>query len=786
MTKTTPATLPLDPDADRASRSLASGTVSASLADGPFHIRDTPGQDAESSAGSPAAQRPRERADLAGEMVVVLLAAALLCAAYASVAWYGFDLLEEGYFLVHARRVQLGGLPYRDFSTPYTPGIFYLYAWLMEWVGADLVGFRLIQIVARAVTFVGLYAAARRLMAPGFAALASAVLVVMDTAPEMWGIHPGWITAGAATMGVLIVSWYLATGQGRWLLAAGAAFGIAFAFKQNLAAYGLIAALWFLVVAERDLPPVWTPRPLPQLPLRPRSSALLTRAARVAVQVAALVLLPLTAAAIVRPYLSPLVATLYVLPLAALSVLGATHFIYRTHPDTIAGGGTSVIPMAGGHGLYLGRDAGLAARPLLVLLGFSAVTLTWIVPLLGALDGRVDLLGGFVGRIDPTGYFYGMKPLTTEHARLVGVALLPPLILVAIARTGLWGRRGVALLLAALLALVLGALLKGPATAPSTEPWSVLGALQRLALSAGDAWDGFGQTARPTDDLILYLPVLAFWAGMASLALTVGAGGERTALQLWYLAAGAALFLNQYPRMDEIHLLWSAGVLLVAGADVLHELYRRAVRSTPALGQSGAARALLGLALVLLPAVAISPRLWQRLDDWSRFSPAPPAEVHAAGRGARVARSPLTLPGGGQVWLPEGEGMAIGEVVDLLQIKTAPGEPIFAYPAVPGFAYLADRPSATRFLHLFAGMATADEQAEMVRQLEGVRYVVWDDGGAHYWVRPGDNAPLTEYIRTHFRIERFIGPYAVLARDARGPQLAYTLPGATMPGASGP
>jgi len=114
--------------------------------------------------------------------------------------------------------------------------------------------------------------------------------------------------------------------------------------------------------------------------------------------------------------------------------------------------------------------------------------------------------------------------------------------------------------------------------------------------------------------------------------------------------------------------------------------------------------------------------------------------------------------------------------VDLLQEKTAPGEPIFTYPAIPGFYFLSDRPNATPFNHLFPGMASPSDQRDIVRQLEQVRYVVWDDGGAHYWVNPGDNAPITEYIRTHFRVERFIGPYAVLSRDAQGPALSYFPP----------
>src|SRR2546428_635228 len=72
--------------------------------------------------------RPRER-------VLVCRAVALICAAYLALAWCDFDLLDEGYSLPNARHVQLGGLPYRDFDSPYTPGVFYLYAWILDHFG---------------------------------------------------------------------------------------------------------------------------------------------------------------------------------------------------------------------------------------------------------------------------------------------------------------------------------------------------------------------------------------------------------------------------------------------------------------------------------------------------------------------------------------------------------------------------------------------------------------------------------------------------------------------------
>ena len=282
---------------------------------------------------------------------------------------------------------------------------------------------------------------------------------------------------------------------------------------------------------------------------------------------------------------------------------------------------------------------------------------------------------------------------------------------------------------------------------------------------------------------------------------------RRALLKLWVIACGSALFLNQFPRMDEIHLLWSAGALLIAGALAVQWAHRRLLTWAPALARSAGGRAVAMLSLLSLVVVGVFPHVWLRAQALAALT-APMAAgagpqvlpprgnpglksqvsidpmVAGAAGGADAAASaqlvPLTV-GSRQVWLPAADGNEIGEVVALLKEKTAPGEPIFAYPMIPGFYYLADRSNATRFNHVLAAMVTPADLDTMVQQLEGVRYIVWDDGGAHFWVTPGDNVPVTEYIRTHFRVERFIGHYAVLARDAEGPYLPYYLPG-TEPG----
>jgi hypothetical protein len=260
-------------------------------------------------------------------------------------------------------------------------------------------------------------------------------------------------------------------------------------------------------------------------------------------------------------------------------------------------------------------------------------------------------------------------------------------------------------------------------------------------------------------------------------ALNMAHGTRSQVLRLWYLVAGAGLLLNQYPRMDEVHLLWSGGILFVVGADVLHRWYRSALRFAPVLERSSMGPLALRLGLLTLPLLATMPIVRTRIEGAGPFFRPVAAEQELVRPEGPYGLLRLDVTGDqGGVWLPGGDALEIQQVVTHLQSATLPGEPIFAYPAIPGFYYLADRPNATAFNHVFAGMASPAEQQEMVKQLERVRYVVWDDGGARYWVKPGDNAPVTEYIRTHFRIERFIGKYAILSRDAKGPWLEYPLP----------
>ncbi|HEV2122339.1 MAG TPA: glycosyltransferase family 39 protein [Chloroflexota bacterium] len=736
-----------------------------------------------------------------GEFAGVTAVAALICAAYLSFAQYGFDILEEGYFATNARAVQLGSLPYRDFDTPYTPSIFYLYAWLMDVFGPNIVTLRVVQVIARGLFGILLYAVGRQAMPPFFAALAPLLIIAIDSVPGVWSIHPAWVATPAMILAVLTIARYVRHGNAWWLLAAGIAAGVGFAFKQNLAAYGVIAALWLLVVCERALPLVEIPflrhvgrgtkdeGQRTSIPLR-----LSTFVLRL-VQVLALALLPLTAAVIVRPYWSAFVATQFVVPLLALSLVAVWWMWQGRYAHVLP----AHLADAGARGLA-SRVLSFYVRPIIFLTGFSAVSLVWFIPLIQALDWHFELLGPIVGKIDPTGYYYPMDPPEPKQLLVMAAALALPITIAVLGKLRLWSGWGLALLAGTLAALAIATTVR---SIGADDPWNAIDAI-RDSLSAIAA--GEGTVAGPafsTGNLILHLPTFAFWSGMALLvrgrirgqslaangrtkswqrgdtsALSFAHGSRVQVVRLWYLASGAGLLLNQYPRMDEVHLLWSGGMLFVVGADVLHRWYRGLLRVMPTLEGSNSARTALCLSLVALPLFAALPIILARVDGAGPFFRPAATEAELTRPEGPYGLLRLNVPGdAGSVWLPGHEALEIQAVVEHLQAKTNPGEPIFAYPAIPGFYYLADRPNATAFNHVFAGMAASDEQLEMVEQLESVRYIVWDDGGARFWVQPGDNEPVTEYIRTHFRIERLIGKYAILSRDGWGPFLDYVAPG---------
>jgi len=198
----------------------------------------------------------------------------------------------------------------------------------------------------------------------------------------------------------------------------------------------------------------------------------------------------------------------------------------------------------------------------------------------------------------------------------------------------------------------------------------------------------------------------------------------------WYLLAGAALLLTQYPRMDALHLVWSAPLLLVIGAVTLDRL-------KPLLA-----------GLIVLGAFALSgPTIASRL---------------LAIQQPRVTIQQVRYAAGLEV--PEPTRRDVEGVVAEIQARTRPNEPIFVYPTSPLLYALTERPNPTRFDHLNPGAADARQIDQVIGDLEaaGVRLVVVSDFWQAAWGDPGPNALLEAWLANHFTEVARYGAYRVL------------------------
>lgn len=199
-----------------------------------------------------------------------------------------------------------------------------------------------------------------------------------------------------------------------------------------------------------------------------------------------------------------------------------------------------------------------------------------------------------------------------------------------------------------------------------------------------------------------------------------------------YLLTGAALFLTEFPRMDTLHLLWSAPLLLVLGAVSLERLPR-------------------GVAVASLAACAVL--VWPTLSARITFVTLPRGTVDGVAAPARTAED-------------------IQSTVEDLQSRTLPGEPIFVYPTSPLLYVLADRPNPTRFDHLNPGAANAQQIQDVINDLQraDVHTIVISDYWRDVWGPPGPNAPLEDWLFSHYTTVATHGAYRILApsTSARG------------------
>jgi hypothetical protein len=193
----------------------------------------------------------------------------------------------------------------------------------------------------------------------------------------------------------------------------------------------------------------------------------------------------------------------------------------------------------------------------------------------------------------------------------------------------------------------------------------------------------------------------------------------------WYLLAGVALLLTEFPRMDTLHLVWSTPMLLVLGAIALQRLPR---------------------AIAVFALFGAGALLWPTLQERVTYVAEPRSAIAGVDAPVQTADD-------------------LRATIDDIQQRTRPGEPIFVYPTSPLLYVLADRPNPTRFDHLNPGAATPGQIEQVVADLSGVRVVAVSDFWLNAWGPPGPNATLDAWLAAHFSEVGHHGPYRVLQAD---------------------
>ena len=208
-----------------------------------------------------------------------------------------------------------------------------------------------------------------------------------------------------------------------------------------------------------------------------------------------------------------------------------------------------------------------------------------------------------------------------------------------------------------------------------------------------------------------------------------------------------------YPRSDTLHVMFAGPPLFVVGAWALYRIWGGLV------GEAGwAPRAAVFAALLIVPAAAVAPHAYWRyvtIVHADPRSPTPPPYVPLG-----LERAPVLAP--------RHLADSVRGAVELVRADTPPGASFFAYPAVPLFNFLADRPNPTRFDHFFPGALTPDEMVEVLDHLERARprYVLWDHGGVVHWKTEPVNRPLSDYIWRCYEQVASFPPYLILERRA--------------------
>jgi hypothetical protein len=635
------------------------------------------------------------------ESVAVLVAAAVIFVLYVWSSRYWLDLIDEGYFIYLSSRVQAGDLPYRDFDTYYTPGIFYLYAWTFNLFGVTVMPIRILMSAVRVLWALLLYRLTRRVAPWPFAILPFLVVAAVDAAPVFPEPHPSWPAILATLALIEAIALHQTRGGRRWIVVAGALAGLTFAFKQNLGAFVALAIGAYLLL-----------RP------RPQTGRLLLVA-----QGGFALVLAAAAAVLLWPGRSPqLAATIWLPLLGTLALL--LWSAWRQARDIGSPGGWS-----GSLGPFLldGMAAGGA---------FVAVTLAWLIPLTMALGVHGVPWGVFVGNVNQGALILPLDPPPPGTRAVFLTALWLPLVLATVlGRRGLLSRWLVGgLLVASVLILLLpvGYVVdEGLVEDPGFYPWlNVL----------NDELGG----------LFVYLPSIGAWVGLAMLLAAVARRAPIEPLA-WYLLVGTLTLLGLYPRVDTIHAMFAGPPLLVVGVWGLAWAHRSLSRHLPPVS-----RVLIYASLLVVPVAAVAPHVYWRYVTVAHADPRasiPPAYVDLG-----LERAPILMPENYATSIRGAVEYVQAGTPAGAPFFTYPVDPLFNF-----LADRPNPTRFNHFIAGALTPSDLDDVIRDLERAKP-RYILWDHGGATYFKADLTNRPLSDYIWGCYSQVANFTPYLILER----------------------
>jgi hypothetical protein len=251
-------------------------------------------------------------------------------------------------------------------------------------------------------------------------------------------------------------------------------------------------------------------------------------------------------------------------------------------------------------------------------------------------------------------------------------------------------------------------------------------------------------------------------------AVVLARGAARREVDRVYLAfaltAPACLYSAALTASDLVHMLLGVPAMWL----LLPKLLERVGAAMREIGGPSGSAVHRVAAVAAVALVACSGHVVARDAFLAAYASAAPIAANTYEvRAARAAGVRTT---------PE-QGEALDGLVEYLAARTAPGEPVFAFPNEPMLYFLAERPNPTYYNAFFPNAFRPGDAEAVVEALRraGVRYVVLRTASTeaqrtdmHRSFHP-DAAPVLLFLRERFVPDVRFGEYVVLRTAGAGP-----------------